>query len=417
MHKRYAIAAILAASVSGSITADTALAIGVAASTVQPTNWYRADAINGLNPDGTPKAQPAPNAYLQTWLDSSGNNNEANQGPGTNRRPTFRTSGAGADGSLPVVRFNLNSDVPAADGSAYTPDEFMNILPGPVANTADSKLTVFIVSKDSGTRTSASSRRGTVLNTRTNGNVSNGLVVSYGQTNGVVDYAHIGHNFPTGETTTSTVQEQALEDTDFSLIAVSRNALTSTLTHYTDGGTGTSTVTWGGTDLGGFTGFTPSTLTRTQLGTEGGGNYFFGDIAEIVIFNETLLGTRDTKIVTNYLGEKYGITSADLADLPGDTNTDYKVDFSDLVTLAQHYNQSSGQTRKTGDFNGDGAVNFADLVALAQNYNVGAGTLTMPAGASAEFKADFALAQAFVPEPTTLGVVGLATLCIGRRRR
>ena len=52
---------------------------------------------------------------------------------------------------------------------------------------------------------------------------------------------------------------------------------------------------------------------------------------------------------------------------PGDTNGDGKVDFQDLVALAQNYG-GSGKTRAQGDVNGDGNVDFQDLVILAQNY-------------------------------------------------
>ena len=52
--------------------------------------------------------------------------------------------------------------------------------------------------------------------------------------------------------------------------------------------------------------------------------------------------------------------------LPGDANLDDKVDFSDLVILAQHYGQPGDWT--DGNFNGDPTVDFADLVILAQHY-------------------------------------------------
>src|SRR5438034_3129753 len=44
---------------------------------------------------------------------------------------------------------------------------------------------------------------------------------------------------------------------------------------------------------------------------------------------------------------------------PGDANADLKVDFTDLVTLAQHYNTQGGAIWETGDFDGDGNVDFA----------------------------------------------------------
>ncbi|HEY7117662.1 MAG TPA: hypothetical protein VH475_13820 [Tepidisphaeraceae bacterium] len=60
----------------------------------------------------------------------------------------------------------------------------------------------------------------------------------------------------------------------------------------------------------------------------------------------------------------------DFFQLAGDANRDRKVDFADLVALAQHYQVSDGlRTLADGDFTGDGNVDFDDLVKLAQNYN------------------------------------------------
>jgi hypothetical protein len=64
--------------------------------------------------------------------------------------------------------------------------------------------------------------------------------------------------------------------------------------------------------------------------------------------------------------------------LLGDTTLDAKVDFNDLVKLAQNYNTSGGGiVWSGGDFNYDGSVNFSDLVTMAQAYN----TSLAPAGA------------------------------------
>jgi hypothetical protein len=61
------------------------------------------------------------------------------------------------------------------------------------------------------------------------------------------------------------------------------------------------------------------------------------------------------------------ITPTVTPPLPGDANGDRKVDFSDLLILAQNYGKT-GQSFATGDFNGDGVVGFPDLLILAQNY-------------------------------------------------
>lgn len=54
--------------------------------------------------------------------------------------------------------------------------------------------------------------------------------------------------------------------------------------------------------------------------------------------------------------------------LPGDINGDDKVDFNDLLALAQNFGKQSGATLAEGDINGDGKVDFADLLILSQNF-------------------------------------------------
>jgi probable HAF family extracellular repeat protein len=106
-------------------------------------------------------------------------------------------------------------------------------------------------------------------------------------------------------------------------------------------------------------------------------------------------------------GARHGYMLKPLA--PGDANADLKVDFVDLVTLAQHYNTQGGAIWETGDFNGDGNVDFADLVALAQNYGSVQGS---------DFVADARAAFWSAPEPdvSQLAAAG-AGCCLLRRRR
>jgi hypothetical protein len=72
--------------------------------------------------------------------------------------------------------------------------------------------------------------------------------------------------------------------------------------------------------------------------------------------------------------------------LAGDANRDRRVDFADLVILAQNYNRG-GKTFGEGNFDFDpaGNVDFNDLVVLAQNYNV-----SLPAPASTTALAELA---------------------------
>jgi hypothetical protein len=53
--------------------------------------------------------------------------------------------------------------------------------------------------------------------------------------------------------------------------------------------------------------------------------------------------------------------------LAGDMNRDARVDFGDLVILAQNYNRTGGWAQ--GDVTADSRVGFEDLVVLAQRYN------------------------------------------------
>src|SRR5581483_10062492 len=85
--------------------------------------------------------------------------------------------------------------------------------------------------------------------------------------------------------------------------------------------------------------------------------------------------------------------------IPGDANHDGKVNFSDLLILAQHYG-STNAVWETGDFNNDQQVSFPDLLILAQHYGFGSGNAT--AGViGANFESDLAAAFAEVPEPAS----------------
>lgn len=110
---------------------------------------------------------------------------------------------------------------------------------------------------------------------------------------------------------------------------------------------------------------------------------------------------------------------ADLT-LKGDANLDYRVNFDDLLALAQNYGADGGKQWSEGDANYDGVVNFDDLLSLAQNYGGSAMesiALLDAAGAARTFVSDWALARSLTPEPTTLAVFGLGASVLVRRRR
>jgi probable HAF family extracellular repeat protein len=108
--------------------------------------------------------------------------------------------------------------------------------------------------------------------------------------------------------------------------------------------------------------------------------------------------------VGKLLGAKHAFLLRPLA--PGDATADGKVDFNDLVRLAQNYNSPDTLDWEHGDFTGDGHVDFNDLVGLAQNYN------------SVQFQTDVQAAFAPVPEPSAAGALVCAgVLGLMRRRR
>jgi len=142
------------------------------------------------------------------------------------------------------------------------------------------------------------------------------------------------------------------------------------------------------------------------------------DLSHWALGTTGLAGTQpQTAIMTpNYGGRLTSLDWAALSDIgwdlarPGDANADGRVDFNDLVALAQSYNVNDGQRRwSQGDFNFDGNVDFNDLVLLAQGYNT-----TLPsqpiAFDSGTFRVDLARAFATVPEPGSLGVMCMVTV-------
>ena len=89
--------------------------------------------------------------------------------------------------------------------------------------------------------------------------------------------------------------------------------------------------------------------------------------------------------------------------IPGDATLNGTVDFTDLLTLAQHYGQSGNW--EVGDFNGNGTVDFSDLLLLAQHYGQGIQSAGAAAGAVSP-----------VPEPGLMSFL-LVALARARRRR
>ena len=128
--------------------------------------------------------------------------------------------------------------------------------------------------------------------------------------------------------------------------------------------------------------------------------------------------SRATRLFLVPLSSGLAFTSASghsYLPLAGDTNVDGKVDFSDLLTLAQNYG-ATGATWAQGDFNADGAVGFGDLLALAQNYGQSAdGSLT--SGADPAFTTDVERNLAEVPQPSSASLLAIGALGLLWRAR
>ncbi len=248
---------------------------------LNPTVWFNAGSITGVA-NGDP---------LPTWTDSSGNTRNATQTT-ISRQPLY-FAGAGANG-MPVVRFNTQ-----LHSGGTVANQFMS-FPTPLANTATSVLTLFAVASDSSSRTSGA--RAILVNTRTNANTANGFLFGYGTSPSVEAYAHTGVTSGAGS-----VQMAPIAPSGFDLLALQRDGLNTKIFNFSDTATNSTSTTW--------TGFNPSTLTTTQIGTEGGAHYFFGDIAEIIAFERSLTDG-ETDDVVKYLGDKYLIATASAVPEP-----------------------------------------------------------------------------------------------------
>jgi hypothetical protein len=99
----------------------------------------------------------------------------------------------------------------------------------------------------------------------------------------------------------------------------------------------------------------------------------------------------------------------------GDANLDGQVDVTDLGALAENWQASAMWTG--GDFNYDGFVDVSDLGILATNWQLGVGSPLGPGSLDAAMAA-VGLGNVSVPEPASVGLIGLSlTGLIGRRRR
>ena len=120
---------------------------------------------------------------------------------------------------------------------------------------------------------------------------------------------------------------------------------------------------------------------------------------------------RDSSIdgsdVIGYYIDGGGVYRGFLAVIPepttllGDINRDSVVDVGDLGILGAYFKMQGDGIGHT-DLNDDGIVDVADLGILGANWTASQATGN---------------ASALVPEPTTLSLLAMSVLMVGRRRR
>jgi hypothetical protein len=99
--------------------------------------------------------------------------------------------------------------------------------------------------------------------------------------------------------------------------------------------------------------------------------------------------------------------------LAGDANRDGTVNATDFALLAGNFGAQSGADWSRGDFNADGAVNGSDFALLAGNFGKSGGDPPVFGSGGAAFLS--ASESSAVPEPSTLWLLALPAVLLGRR--
>jgi hypothetical protein len=223
--------------------------------------WLRADCVNGVDDD------PADNSAVATWVDVSGNNNNATSG-GT---PTFQSDATNLINSQPVINFNGSSTFSSVDIRAGTRPN----------------ITIFAVYKERG-----SGNREGVWGID-DGGWDRFFLARWVGNDGLISAGNSANVTSSGVIGTPTLITTMYKHNVSSGTTVYRNGdLAATLTDQTN---------------------LTAAYSNLLIGSGGAGLNFNGDIAEIIIFNQALTSS-NLITVNGYLNTKYnlGIASGNL---------------------------------------------------------------------------------------------------------
>jgi len=220
------------------------------------TLWLRADCVTGN------AADPADNSTVSTWVDLSGNGNNAT-GYGT---PTYQSDATNLINSQPVVNFNGSSSFTSIDIRAITRPN----------------ITIFSVYKLRGTNQVG-------IWGIDDGGWDRFFMARWNGDNGII--SHSG---------TTTVPNSGVNTT---------TKLITTIYKYNENSG--SSVYDNGSFVNSFTDNAAASAAQTTLrigsiGATSGSYMLVGDIAEIIIFSQAL-SESDRKIVNGYLNTKYNL--------------------------------------------------------------------------------------------------------------
>jgi len=256
--------------------------------------WLKADAISGLSN----------NAPVSTWLDMSGNGNNATQG-NVNNQPTFQSNSN--INSRPAVRF---------DGLQTANGDRLTVADSPKLD-GMSGLTMFVVMNPDAVTTS-----GNGILTKREGYNSNECYGMY-----IIDENPRKnlHVYMPGADNHLVFQQSSFSNGTSSLISVKFDGSVPSVSGWVDGSG--LTIENGSVSINTI----PDNSSSLIIGQLIGNNvtHFDGDIAEIIFYDEALNEARQI-IVENYLAAKYGIAISN-DNYNGDLNG-YIIDVAGIGT-------------------------------------------------------------------------------------